>query len=247
MIDSGERLDLSSLSSADGRQALDGRVGDKVSLVLAPLVAACGAAVPQLTGRGLGHTGGTLDKLESIPGWRADLAPDEMLAVLRDVGGVDLRGRAGPGARRPQALRAARRHRHGRVDARSSPARSCRRRSPRAPSALVLDVKVGSGAFMPDVDDGPRAGRDDGGAWARPTACGTTALLTDMDTPLGRAAGQRARGDGVDRDAARRRADRPGRGHAGAGRARCWRSPASTPTRPRPRRRSGASTVYRAT
>src|SRR5882757_572655 len=88
MIASGERLDL----SAVGRPTVDkhstGGVGDKVSLVLVPLVAACGAAVPQLSGRGLGHTGGTLDKMESIPGWRADVAPDRMVALLREIGCV---------------------------------------------------------------------------------------------------------------------------------------------------------------
>ena len=118
MIASGERLALPDV----GRPLVDkhstGGVGDKITLPLAPLVAACGAAVPQLSGRGLGHTGGTLDKLESIPGWRAELSLDEIAAQLA-------RGRCGdlcddPDARPggPQALRAARRHRHRRVDSR---------------------------------------------------------------------------------------------------------------------------------
>ena len=101
MIDSGERLEL----AGAGRPTVDkhstGGVGDKVSLILAPLVASCGAAVPQLSGRGLGHTGGTLDKLEAIPGWRALLSPAEMLAVLREVGCVICA--AGPAWPRPTA------------------------------------------------------------------------------------------------------------------------------------------------
>ena len=94
MIASGERLDLSSLSRPTVDKHSTGGVGDKITLPLAPLVAACGVAVPQLSGRGLGHTGGTLDKLESIPGWRAALSNDEFLAQLETVGAVDLRGRA---------------------------------------------------------------------------------------------------------------------------------------------------------
>src|SRR5213075_150426 len=88
MIASGERLDLSKVGRPTVDKHSTGGVGDKVSLVLCPLVAACGAAVPQVSGRGLGHTGGTLDKLEAIPGWRASLTNAEMLAVLRDVGAV---------------------------------------------------------------------------------------------------------------------------------------------------------------
>ena len=93
MIESGERLDLSGLSRPTVDKHSTGGVGDKISLILAPLVAACGAAVPQLSGRGLGHTGGTLDKLESIPGWRASLSNDEIRAQLEDVGAVTARER----------------------------------------------------------------------------------------------------------------------------------------------------------
>jgi thymidine phosphorylase len=88
MIASGERMDFSGLSRPTADKHSTGGVGDKITLPLAPVVAACGAAVPQLSGRGLGHTGGTLDKLESIPGWRASLSNDEMLAVLGDAGAV---------------------------------------------------------------------------------------------------------------------------------------------------------------
>ncbi|MBA2695913.1 MAG: thymidine phosphorylase, partial [Actinobacteria bacterium] len=88
MIASGERMDFSTLSRPTADKHSTGGVGDKITLPLAPLVAACGVAVPQLSGRGLGHTGGTLDKLEAIPGWRADLSTDEMLAVLRATGAV---------------------------------------------------------------------------------------------------------------------------------------------------------------
>ncbi len=88
MIDSGRRLDLSSLNRPTVDKHSTGGVGDKVSLVLCPLMAACGAAVPQLSGRGLGHTGGTLDKMEAISGWRAALSHDQFLAQLQDVGAV---------------------------------------------------------------------------------------------------------------------------------------------------------------
>src|SRR3954447_13770914 len=88
MIASGERLDLSGVPRPTVDKHSTGGVGDKITLPLTPLVAACGAAMPQLSGRGLGHTGGTLDKLESIPGWRARLDNDEVIAILRDVGAV---------------------------------------------------------------------------------------------------------------------------------------------------------------
>src|ERR1700709_319087 len=95
MIASGERMDFSGLSRPTADKHSTGGVGDQITLPLAPLVAACGVAVPQLSGRGLGHTGGTLDKLESIPGWRAALSNDELLAQLESVGGVG--GAAGAG------------------------------------------------------------------------------------------------------------------------------------------------------
>jgi thymidine phosphorylase len=132
MIASGDRMDLSGVGRPTVDKHSTGGVGDKVSLVLCPLVAACGAAVPQLSGRGLGHTGGTLDKLESIPGWRAQLEPDEMLRVLSEVGAVICA--AGPGlapADRGSTRCATSPAPWSRSP--SSPARSCRRRSPRGP------------------------------------------------------------------------------------------------------------------
>ena len=156
--------------------------------MLAPLVAACGAAVPQLSGRGLGHTGGTLDKLEAIPGWRATLSTDEVVAQLRDGGGGDLRGQRHPLPRRPQAVRPARRHGHRRghpahrqldhvqEDRRGHRARWCSTsRWARAPSCPELDRARRLAETM--VGLGQAHG------------VRTVALLTDMDTPLGRAAG----------------------------------------------------------
>jgi thymidine phosphorylase len=187
MIASGERLDLSGLSRPTVDKHSTGGVGDKVSLVLAPLVAACGAAVPQLSGRGLGHTGGTLDKLESIPGWRADLGVAEMRAQLEDVGCVICAAGAGlaPADRKLYALRDV----TGTVESIPLIAASIMsKKIAEGTAALVLDVKVGTGAFMPDL---PQArllattmvelGRDHGVA--------VTAVLTAMDSPLGRAVG----------------------------------------------------------
>ena len=187
MIDSGERLDL----AGAGRPTVDkhstGGVGDKVSLILAPLVASCGAAVPQLSGRGLGHTGGTLDKLEAIPGWRASLSPAEMISVLRETGCVICA--AGPGLapadRRLYALRDV----TATVESIPLIASSIMsKKIAEGTSALVLDVKVGSGAFMREEADARQLaqtmvtlGGEHGVA--------TSALLTRMDGPLGRAVG----------------------------------------------------------
>jgi thymidine phosphorylase len=187
MIDSGARLDL----SGAGRPTVDkhstGGVGDKVSLVLAPLVAACGAAVPQLSGRGLGHTGGTLDKLESIPGWRAALSNDEMLGVLRRAGCVICAAGTGlvPADRRLYALRDV----TGTVESVPLIASSIMsKKIAEGTSALVLDVKVGSGAFMRREEDARLLAQT---MVALGTEYGvrTTALLTRMDIPLGRAVG----------------------------------------------------------
>ena len=187
MIRSGSRLDLSSVPLPTVDKHSTGGVGDKVSLPLCPLVAACGAAVPQLSGRGLGHTGGTLDKLEAILGFRSDLSAVEVVAQLREVGAVicaageDL----APADRELYALRDV----TGTVESIPLIASSIMsKKIAEGTAALALDVKVGGGAFMTDL---PRArelartmvgiGEDNG--------VRTAALITDMDAPLGRAVG----------------------------------------------------------
>src|ERR1700743_833669 len=151
MIASGERLDLTRLRKPTVDKHSTGGVGDKVSLILAPLVAACGAAVPQLSGRGLGHTGGPLDNLDSIPGFRSALTPDETLAVLASAGCVICAAGSGlaPADRRLYALRDV----TGTVESIPLLASSIiSKKSAEGTSALVLDVKVGSGAFMKSRD-----------------------------------------------------------------------------------------------
>ncbi|WP_262287140.1 thymidine phosphorylase [Micromonospora sp. MA102] len=187
MIASGERLDLSPVARPTVDKHSTGGVGDKITLPLTPLVAACGAAVPQLSGRGLGHTGGTLDKLESIPGWRAALSNDEFIAQLRDVGAVICAAGEGlaPADRKLYALRDV----TGTVEAIPLIASSIMsKKIAEGTGALVLDVKVGSGAFMKNVDDARELARtmvELGGAHG----VRTVALLTDMSTPLGRTIG----------------------------------------------------------
>ncbi|MEW2326903.1 thymidine phosphorylase [Micromonospora chersina] len=187
MIASGERLDLSPVARPTVDKHSTGGVGDKITLPLTPLVAACGAAVPQLSGRGLGHTGGTLDKLESIPGWRAALTNEEFIAQLRDVGAVICAAGDGlaPADRKLYALRDV----TGTVEAIPLIASSIMsKKIAEGTGALVLDVKVGSGAFMKNVDDARELARtmvELGGAHG----VRTVALLTDMSTPLGLAIG----------------------------------------------------------
>jgi thymidine phosphorylase len=187
MIASGDRLDLSAIARPTVDKHSTGGVGDKVSLILAPLVASCGAAVPQLSGRGLGHTGGTLDKLESIPGFRVALTPAQTLDVLARAGCVICAAGSGlaPADRRLYALRDV----TGTVESIPLIASSIMsKKIAEGTSALVLDVKVGTGAFMKDLDRARELA-------ATMVALGeehqvrTRALLTRMDTPLGRAVG----------------------------------------------------------
>ncbi|AXE38592.1 thymidine phosphorylase [Acidipropionibacterium virtanenii] len=187
MIASGERLDFSGLSRPTVDKHSTGGVGDKITLPLAPLVAACGAAVPQLSGRGLGHTGGTLDKMEAIPGWHADLSTGQMMRQLEEVGAVICA--AGPGLAPADKKLYALRDVTGTVESVPLIASSIMsKKIAEGTSALVLDVKTGSGAFMKTESDARElAGRLV--ELGRAAGVTTTALLTRMDSPLGRAAG----------------------------------------------------------
>lgn len=187
MINSGERMNWSALDKPTVDKHSTGGVGDKITLPLAPLVAACGAAVPQLSGRGLGHTGGTLDKMEAIKGWRASLSNEEMLKVLKDCGAVICAAGSGlaPADKKLYALRDV----TGTVPAIPLIASSIMsKKIAEGTSALILDVKTGAGAFMSEpekakelasamVELGKRAGVT------------TRALVTAMDVPLGLTAG----------------------------------------------------------
>jgi thymidine phosphorylase len=187
MIESGERLDLSAVPAPTVDKHSTGGVGDKVSLVLAPLVASCGAAVPQLSGRGLGHTGGTLDKLESIPGWRAELTNAQMISVLQTEGCVICAAGQGlaPADRKLYALRDV----TGTVESIPLIASSIMsKKIAEGTAALVLDVKVGSGAFMRDID-AARLLAQTMVTLGQEHGVRTTALLTRMDEPLGLAVG----------------------------------------------------------
>lgn len=187
MIRSGERMDFASLSRPTVDKHSTGGVGDKITLPLVPIVAACGAAVPQLSGRGLGHTGGTLDKLESIPGWRAHLSNAEMLAILADVGGVICAAGSGlaPADRKLYALRDV----TSTVEIIPLIASSIMsKKIAEGTSALVLDVKTGSGAFMSDTARAVELARTMV-ALGRDEGVRTRALVTAMDVPLGVAAG----------------------------------------------------------
>lgn len=187
MIRSGERMNWSMLDRPTVDKHSTGGVGDKITLPLVPLVASCGAAVPQLSGRGLGHTGGTLDKLESIPGWKASLTNEEMLKVIQETGGVICAAGAGlaPADKKLYALRDV----TATVEAIPLIASSIMsKKIAEGTGSLVLDVKTGSGAFMSDpvkarelatvmVEIGKSAGVN------------VRALITAMDVPLGKTAG----------------------------------------------------------
>jgi thymidine phosphorylase len=187
MIASGERMDFSSLSRPTADKHSTGGVGDKITLPLAPLVAACGVAVPQLSGRGLGHTGGTLDKLESIPGWRAALSNDELIAQLESVGAVVCAAGDGlaPADKKLYALRDV----TGTVPAIPLIASSIMsKKIAEGTGALVLDVKVGTGAFMRTAADARELATTMVGL-GQDAGVHTVALLTEMSTPLGLTAG----------------------------------------------------------
>ena len=187
MIASGERMDFSSLSRPTADKHSTGGVGDKITLPLAPLVAACGVAVPQLSGRGLGHTGGTLDKLEAIPGWQAALSNEAMLRQLEDIGAVICAAGSGlaPADKKLYALRDV----TGTVEAIPLIASSIMsKKIAEGTGALVLDVKVGSGAFMKDVDSARELATTMVGL-GTDAGVNTVALLTNMEVPLGLTAG----------------------------------------------------------
>ena len=187
MVDSGSRLDLTGVGRPTVDKHSTGGVGDKVSLILVPLVAACGAAVPQLSGRGLGHTGGTLDKMEAIAGWRASLGVDEMVDQMRRIGGViaGATGDISPADHRLYALRDV----TATVDSIPLIASSIMsKKIAEGTDSLVLDVKVGSGAFLPEVDRARELARTMVGL-GESNGVRTVALLTAMHTVLGRTAG----------------------------------------------------------
>ena len=187
MIASGERMDFSALAEPTTDKHSTGGVGDKITLPLAPLVASYGVAVPQLSGRGLGHTGGTLDKLEAIPGWRASLSNEEMMRQLAEVGAVICAAGSGlaPADKKLYALRDV----TGTVETIPLIASSIMsKKIAEGTAALTLDVKTGAGAFMKDEADARELARTmvDLGTDA---GVRTVALLTDMSAPLGRTAG----------------------------------------------------------
>ena len=193
MINTGERMDFSALADPSGKilattdKHSTGGVGDKITLPLAPLVAAFGVAVPQLSGRGLGHTGGTLDKLEAIPGWRADLSNEELFSQLSTVGAVICAAGTGlaPADKKLYALRDV----TSTVESIPLIASSIMsKKIAEGTGTLVLDVKVGSGAFM-KTEENARELAETMVNLGTDAGVNTVALLTNMDTPLGLTAG----------------------------------------------------------
>lgn len=187
MINSGERMNWSAIDRPTTDKHSTGGVGDKITLPLAPLVSACGGAVPQLSGRGLGHTGGTLDKLESIPGWQAELTNEKMLKVLQDCGAVICAAGKGlaPADKKLYALRDV----TATVEAIPLIASSIMsKKIAEGTSALILDVKTGSGAFMSDPAKAGELARTMV-ALGIDAGVKTRALVTAMDVPLGLTAG----------------------------------------------------------
>jgi pyrimidine-nucleoside phosphorylase len=187
MLNSGDRLKLEDLARPRVDKHSTGGIGDKVSLLLAPMVASCGVAVPMMSGRGLGHTGGTLDKLESIPGFRTNLSLAEAEAQVERIGCAMLgqTPEIAPADKRLYALRDV----TGTVE--SIPLISASIMSKKLAeclNGLVLDVKTGSGAFLPEVSQAVELARTMIGL-ARAHRCPTVALLTAMDRPLGRSCG----------------------------------------------------------
>lgn len=187
MVESGRRLDLSAIPGIKVDKHSTGGVGDKVSIPLAPLVAACGVPVPMISGRGLGHTGGTLDKLESIPGFRTRLEPDEFTAILSDVGYVmgGQTAELAPADRRMYALRDVT------ATVESIPlivSSILSKKVAEGAQGLVMDVKYGRGAFMVDPKRAEALGRELARV-GRLLGLDVTVVLTDMDRPLGRGIG----------------------------------------------------------
>ncbi len=187
MIASGTRAELADVGRPTVDKHSTGGVGDKISLILVPLVAACGAAVPQTAGRGLGHTGGTIDKMETIPGWRSSLSAAEVAEILRTSGAVI--NSAGPDLAPADGRLYALRDITGTVESIPLIASSIMsKKIAEGTGALVLDVKVGSGAFMKDLDQARTLAETMVGLGAAHDVR-TSALLTQMDVPLGRTAG----------------------------------------------------------